>query len=86
MGNFKSIQQSLATELTGLNSLIRQTLQSPNELMNKVITSYLEKEGKQVRPILVMLCAKLFGDVTDKALKGAAAVELLHNASLTTTW
>lgn len=82
MGNFKSIQQSLATELTGLNSLIRQTLQSPNELMNKVIASYLEKEGKQVRPILVMLCAKLFGDVTDKALKGAAAVELLHNASL----
>lgn len=82
MGNFKSIQQSLATELTGLNSLIRQTLQSPNELMNKVISSYLEKEGKQVRPILVMLCAKLFGDVTDKALKGAAAVELLHNASL----
>ncbi|MDE6126250.1 MAG: polyprenyl synthetase family protein [Muribaculaceae bacterium] len=82
MGNFKSIQQSLTTELTGLNSLIRQTLDSPNELMNRVIASYLEKEGKQVRPILVMLCAKLFGDVTEKTLKGAAAVELLHNASL----
>lgn len=82
MGNFKSIQQSLATELTGLNSLIRQTLESPNELMNKVIASYLEREGKQVRPILVMLCSKLFGEVSDKALRGAAAVELLHNASL----
>ena len=82
MGNFKSIQQSLATELTGLNGLIRKTLDSPNELMNKVIASYLEKEGKQVRPILVMLCARLLGDVTDKTLKGAAAVELLHNASL----
>ncbi|MCM1071981.1 MAG: polyprenyl synthetase family protein [[Clostridium] fimetarium] len=82
MGNFKSIQQSLAPELTRLNSLIRQTLDSPNELMNRVIATYLRKEGKQVRPILVMLCAKLFGEVSEKALKGAAAVELLHNASL----
>ncbi len=82
MGNFKSIQQSLAPELARLNSLIRQTLDSPNELMNKVIANYLEKEGKQVRPILVMLCSKLFGEVSDKAIKGAAAVELLHNASL----
>lgn len=50
--------------------------------MNKVIATYLERKGKQIRPIMVLLSAKLLGEVNDRVIKGAVAVELLHNASL----
>jgi octaprenyl-diphosphate synthase len=79
---FQSIQHTLAPELTQLNDLISATLTSPNALMNKVVATYLEKKGKQIRPVMVILSAKLLGEVNENVIKGAVAVELLHNASL----
>ncbi len=82
MTTFQTIQQTLAPELKQLNDRILATLDSPNELMNRVVRNYLEKKGKQIRPILVMLSAKLLGEVNERVMGGAVAVELLHNASL----
>lgn len=82
MTTLQTIQQTLAPELRLLNERIQATLDSPNALMNSVVHNYLEKKGKQIRPILVMLSAKLLGDVNDRVIAGAVAVELLHNASL----
>jgi octaprenyl-diphosphate synthase len=50
--------------------------------MNKVVATYLEKKGKQIRPVMVILSAKLLGGMNEKVIKGAVSVELLHNASL----
>lgn len=82
MTTFQSIRQNLAPELKQLNDLISATLTSPNALMNKVVETYLEKKGKQIRPVMVILSAKLLGGFNPKVIKGAVAVELLHNASL----
>lgn len=82
MTTFQSIRESLAPELKQVNDLISATLTSPNALMNKVIATYLEKKGKQIRPVMVILAAKLLGEVNENVIKGAVAVELLHNASL----
>lgn len=82
MTTFQSIQHTLAPELKRLNDLISATLTSPNALMNKVVATYLEKKGKQIRPIMVILSARLLGEVNDNVIRGAVAVELLHNASL----
>ena len=79
---FQTIQKTLAPELKRLNDLISATLTSPNALMNKVVSTYLEKKGKQIRPVMVILSARLLGEVNDNVIKGAVAVELLHNASL----
>lgn len=65
-----------------MNDIIRDTLATPNELMNQVVTGYLRTKGKQIRPLLVMLSAKFFGGVTPDTLYAAAALEMLHNASL----
>lgn len=82
MSSIKEIQQLIAPELRALNDLIAQTLDSPNELMNRIVDNYLRTKGKQIRPILVILSAKLFGEINENVIKAAAAVELLHNASL----
>ncbi len=50
--------------------------------MHTVITNYLRTKGKLIRPIIVILSARIFGPVTDRVIAAAASVELLHNASL----
>ena len=82
MSTFQSIQQSIATELEMLNNRIASTLTSPNALMNQVIEGYLKSKGKQIRPIIVILSAKLLGEVNENVISAATAVELLHNATL----
>lgn len=82
MTKLSEIRQALSTELSQLNARMTKSLDSSNELMNQVIEGYMEKKGKQLRPILVILAARMFGTVTDKVIAAAAALELLHNASL----
>jgi len=82
MTTIQSIQQSIAPELARLNERIAGTLRSSNMLLNQVVETYLRSKGKQIRPILVLLSARHFGDVNDRVIDAAAAVELLHNASL----
>lgn len=65
-----------------LNNRIASTLASPNALMNQVIEGYLKSKGKQIRPIIVILSAKLLGEVNENVISAATAVELLHNATL----
>ncbi|HIX27295.1 MAG TPA: polyprenyl synthetase family protein [Candidatus Barnesiella excrementigallinarum] len=76
------IRQPIANELALLNETLTESLHTNSPLMNEVIQVYLESKGKQIRPILVLLCAKLFGDVPRAAIDAAASLEMLHNASL----
>jgi octaprenyl-diphosphate synthase len=47
------------------------------------IGQYLQTGGgKRLRPILLLLSAKLFGPTTDSAIRLAAVVEMLHTATL----
>ena len=51
-------------------------------LLDVIMNYIVKRKGKQMRPIFVMLSARLFGPVTDKTYRGAALVELLHTATL----
>ena len=80
--SLKNIQEQLRPELEELERIITTTLTSNSELTNSIVTSYLKNKGKLLRPIVTLLSAKFFGGINDKALQGAAALEMLHNASL----
>lgn len=82
MKAIEEIRRRLAPRLEALNTLIGESLRSDNPLMNRVIEGYLEHKGKQLRPILVILTAELFCESAPSVLDAAAAVEILHNASL----
>lgn len=82
MTTLKSIQSTIAPELRQLNDLIAETLRSSNPLMTSIIDNYLKTKGKQIRPILVLLSAGLFGKIDSRVISAGASVELLHNASL----
>lgn len=79
----EAIRERIRPELDRLNRHIAASLSSDNEMMNRVIEGYLTSKGKQIRPVLVLLSARLFaGAVTERAIRAAAAVEMLHNATL----
>lgn len=82
MSTLEDLQHSIRPELDMLHQRMKQSLHSSNELMNTVIDGYLKSKGKLIRPILVILTAKLLGSVNDRVIASAAAVEMLHNASL----
>lgn len=82
MEQMKKIQENLSHELDEMNSIIVESLHTPNRMMNDIVTRYLRVKGKQIRPMLVILSARMFGDVSREVLYAGAALEMLHNASL----
>lgn len=82
MMTLEEIRNTIAPELEALARRIDSALGSGNQLMNSVVEGYLKSKGKMIRPILVILTAKMLGEVNDRVMAGAAAMELLHNASL----
>ena len=65
-----------------MNEIIRTSLSTSDPLMGRVVEQYLRTKGKQIRPLLVILSARLFGEINDSTLHAAASLEMLHNATL----
>lgn len=78
----EKIRERLAPELDEMNAIIRSSLFTTDPLMGSVVEQYLRTKGKQIRPLLVLLSARLFGDINDSTLHAAASLEMLHNATL----
>lgn len=75
--------ECIESELNQFRESFEQTLRTRVPLADNVIHYFLDRKGKQLRPILTLLSAKMLaGKVTDATIHGAVAVELLHNASL----
>lgn len=64
--------------------LIRSSLDSDISLLKNTNESILSHSGKLLRPMLTLLVAKACGSggLNDESIRFAAAVELLHNATL----
>lgn len=82
--NFSSIKDFLKEDLDKVNKLMATSLSTDIELLDKTNRAILSHNGKQVRPVLTLLVARACsgGFTTDDTIKYAAAVELLHNATL----
>lgn len=82
MTTLEAIHGSVAAEMKLMNERIDGILNTNNDLMNSVVAAQLRSKGKQIRPLVVILSSRLCGDPSDATIAAAAAVELLHNASL----
>ncbi len=82
MGLLQDIQKPISKELECCAEQFQQTLRHDNPLLTMAVNHVLKGRGKMVRPSLVMLSAKMFGEVNQKVMDVALALELLHTASL----
>lgn len=82
MNKLDDIRASLAPDLELMEDCIRRQLATGNPMLQTIIDGCLRTHGKLIRPILVFLTARVLGGINDRVVAGAAALELLHNASL----
>ncbi len=78
----ESIKDVIGVELENFNKVLCSSLSTDSVLLKSVIDYYLQTKGKQIRPMLVILSSRLFGEVNDVTMNAAVAIELLHNATL----
>lgn len=82
MKYIQKIHKLIGSELDCFDELVKKVLENDNVLLNEVIDFIFNKNGKKIRPVLVFLAAKAFGEINDKTISIAVALELLHTASL----
>jgi octaprenyl-diphosphate synthase len=75
-------EQLLREELTALNPHLKRAIASDNEWVNKIMYYLVKRKGKQLRPILTLLCAKSCGTINESSFRAANLVEILHTATL----
>lgn len=68
-------------ELRRLEGMLECIAQDADEKLSKIILHSLSG-GKRIRPALIILASKMLGGDEKKSIKLAAAVEMLHNATL----
>lgn len=82
MSQIDIIKQPIANELDLFENKFKQAMKSNVALLDTIMTYIVKRKGKQVRPMFVFYCAKLFDNVNDATYRGASLVELLHTATL----
>ena len=79
MDNSSLIKTPIAAELDDFKKLFDNSLTSSNFLLNEVISHIRQKNGKMMRPILLLLVAKLYGRICPESLHAAVSLELLKH-------
>jgi octaprenyl-diphosphate synthase len=78
----EQIIHPIAVELAQFEAFFETTLHAETEPMNSIMQYVLDSRGKRMRPILVLLSTKLFGEVNEQTLRSATFVEIIHSATL----
>lgn len=76
------IMHPVERDLEQYQILFNDSLHSGNPLLDMALEHLAKRQGKRMRPILVMLAARYAGRVTREVLHAAVGLELLHTASL----
>lgn len=80
--NLNKISEPVTAELKEFENQFRDVLKSKVALIDLITKYILKQKGKKIRPILVLLSAKLCGEINRRTYIAANLVELLHTATL----
>ena len=75
-------QAILHEELAVFDKKFREAVKSNVPLLDRIMQFIVNRKGKQLRPMFVLLAAKLCGPLTETTYRAASLVELLHTATL----
>lgn len=76
------ITPPIAEELKQFEPFFQKSTKTDLPLLNSIINYILRRKGKQMRPMMVFLAAKLNGDFNERTYHAALTIELLHTATL----
>jgi|WetSurMetagenome_2_1015567.scaffolds.fasta_scaffold00564_3 octaprenyl-diphosphate synthase len=76
------IRRPVEKEMAEFEAYFSKTMRGDIPLLNIILNYILRRKGKQMRPLLVFLTAKLNGKIEEPTYVAATFIELLHTASL----
>lgn len=84
---YKAVTEIVSDDFERLSDFIKKTVSDekiiPSQIFREEITSYLTGASKRIRSALIFLFSHLFYEKVDEnTIKLAAAVEIIHNATL----
>ncbi|MBO7595364.1 MAG: polyprenyl synthetase family protein [Salinivirgaceae bacterium] len=82
MADLRTIKAPIQAEIDEFQGYFRKYLKSDTRLLDLIMFYLLKQKGKQIRPMLVFLTAKLYDKITEHTFRAAALIELMHTASL----
>ncbi|HVT85362.1 MAG TPA: polyprenyl synthetase family protein [Chitinophagaceae bacterium] len=72
----------IESELKTFENRFREAVKSQAPLLDRIMRYVVKRKGKQLRPMFVLLSARLCGEINDATYRAASLVELLHTATL----
>ncbi|MCG9898435.1 MAG: polyprenyl synthetase family protein [Sediminibacterium sp.] len=75
-------KELISKELEIFERSFRASVKSRVPLLDRIMHYIVRRKGKQLRPMFVLLSARLGGAINEKTYRAASLVELLHTATL----
>lgn len=82
MDELGTIRQPVADDLLRYKQLFDAALAHDDDFLGQALKHVRARQGKMMRPLLVLLVARELGEVGQVSLLSAVTLELLHTASL----
>lgn len=80
--SLNAIKRPIEEELKIFEKCFHDAMRSKVTLLDKITQYIYDRKGKQVRPMFVLLSAKLCGETKESTYAAASLIEILHTASL----
>ncbi|HLR31489.1 MAG TPA: polyprenyl synthetase family protein [Fodinibius sp.] len=80
--SLRQITRPVSDDLTEFRTFYKKALRTDVFVLDQIVQYLLRQKGKEIRPTLVFMSARLFGDVTERSYIAATMIELLHTATL----
>ncbi|MFZ1261070.1 MAG: polyprenyl synthetase family protein, partial [Chitinophagaceae bacterium] len=72
----------ISEELKIFENRFKEAMSGDAPLLKRILRYIVKRKGKQLRPMFVLLSARISGEINDVAYRAASLVELLHTATL----
>ena len=82
MSVIKEIKKPIEQDMLLFEKKFKDSLSSKVPLLDKILHYIVKRKGKQMRPMFVFLCGKLFNEINETSFRAASLIELLHTATL----
>ncbi|WP_417612469.1 polyprenyl synthetase family protein [Owenweeksia hongkongensis] len=82
MSDLNQIKLPIKEEMDAFEPKFRSYMASNVALLDRITYYIIKRKGKQLRPMLVFLTAKMLGETNESTYRGAALIELMHTATL----
>jgi len=80
--SLKEVTEPVQSSLEIFRTFFKNEISSDVLLLDQIIRYLLRQKGKEIRPALVLMSARMFGDISTRSYVAGTMIELLHTATL----